>query len=321
MTQIGFCSAFFSSLSEVWTLLGLNISLGDISYWGACLSLVGALALALSKSLLFFLTSKDPSRTHPLTIQFHWFAWPAIAANTLFSYFFGERGTGFRALFTWKSTSVTFLFSTLGNLLCVMLILTSVPGDAPLFDLQLIRILGLSHMIFMLFNFFGDLISVNVTRHILDKMVTSQRKYLQYLFLDIFGIFLGYLVTLIPSIFTILYAVQTNSNLNPLIHTGLFGNALIPFFLLIFATTNMGVPFTVFALLAIFSIAIPTAIYLFLFVAVNVCHHIFRRFPLKRENFIPMGLLYVRSLGKFSMFLGGIAMLLATVFMGIQWKE
>ena len=148
----------------------------------------------------------------------------------------------------------------------IILILTSIPEDLPQFDLQIIRILWTSYAVFILFNFLGDLLSINITRHVLAKIVAGKCNFLKYLGIDIAGIMLGYFITLLPTLTVTIICLITNSELNPWIHYGLLGNALIPFFLFIFATTSMPFSFFIFAFIAVFSVTIPTAIYLILMV-------------------------------------------------------
>jgi len=196
--------------------------------------------------------------------QFHWLIWPAIGASYFYEKLLGKVGPRFRDLFTWRSVTVTFFFSFLANTICIFLILTSIPSDLPPFDLQLIRILGLSHIVFIVFNYMGDLVSVNITRYVVSKIVAGKCNFLRYIATDVLGILLAYFITLAPSIFVTTYCWITGDELNQWVHTGLLGSSLIPFFLFIFATTNMPASFSIFAFVAVFSVTIPTAIYLFL---------------------------------------------------------
>ncbi|MCP4105881.1 MAG: hypothetical protein GY749_10150 [Desulfobacteraceae bacterium] len=119
----------------------------------------------------------------------------------------------------------------------------------------------------MVFNFLGDWISVTITRYTVIKIIEQKYNLLKYIFIDCFGIVLGYCITLSPTIFVTLHCLAAGDALNPWIHTGLLGNALIPFFLFIFATTNMPWVFSFFAFLAVFSVTVPSTIYLFLIIS------------------------------------------------------
>lgn len=231
----------------------------------AYLLIVGSIVLALTKSSLFFINHvRRFDKEYPALSsgQFHWLTWPAIAANFFFERLFGQSGENIRALYTWRSVSVTLVISLLANSICVFLILTSTPEDLPVFDPQLIKMLGLSYFVFVVFNFLGDLVSVNITRNVLSNIISEKCNFLRYLFVDILGIILGYVITLLPSIAVLAYSIIEDVEINEFIHEGFLGSTIIPFFLFIFATTNMPVPFSIFAFIAIFSITIPTAIYI-----------------------------------------------------------
>lgn len=231
--------------------------------------IVGSVLMLITGSALFYIRhAQQFDKEYPtLTeIEFHWLIWPAIAANSFFNRLFGSRGSRIKDLFTWRSIGVTFLISLLANSICVFLILTSIPNDLPSFNLRLIQILGLSNFVFIIFNFLGDLISISFTRHVLSKIITGNCNFIRYLSIDVFGIFLGYFVTIMPTLAIVVFCLITGDELNKWINTGLLGNILIPFFLFIFATTNMPLPFPIFAFVSVFSVTIPTVIYLFLMV-------------------------------------------------------
>ena len=253
---------------------------------GQYIIIFGGVLRIFSSSILFFLRQEENPQPGPLTSKFHWYIWPAVAANAFYTRLFGKRGSGIRDLFSWRSVFVTILVSVSANIACVILILKSMPEDVPLFDPKLFRILVFSYLVFMISNFFGDLVSISITRHILDKMVTLKKKLVRYLIFDIIGIVLGYVITLTPSIAAVFYVIQSNSDLNQLIQIGILGSVIIPFFLIIFATTNMPFPFIILALVAILSITIPTATYIFLIIFINFCYRIYRLFF--QEKLYPM---------------------------------
>lgn len=76
-----------------------------------------------------------------------------------------EQRTRARDLFTWRSVGATLLVSLLANSICVIYILLFFPDDVPPFEPHLLRILGLSYIAFICFNFMGGPISVSFTRH------------------------------------------------------------------------------------------------------------------------------------------------------------
>lgn len=222
--------------------------------------------LIIGTAIFYIKHAKQFDKEYPILTknEFHWLVWPAIAANSFFNRLFGRSGSRIKDLYTWRSIGVTFLISFLANAMCVILILTSIPNDLPPFDLRLIQILGVSHIVFIIFNFFGDLISISFTRHVLYKITTGKCNFVRYLGIDVFGILLGYLVTFMPTLVIVISCLITGDELNKWINSGLLGNVLIPFSLFIFATTNMPVPFPIFAFISVFSVTIPTIIYLFL---------------------------------------------------------
>lgn len=288
----------------------------DINNFGAWITVIGFISWVLSAPTLWFIKEVDPGPAHSKSGLFRWNIGPALVANAFFEKFFGERGKGFRDLFTWRSVTVTLLFSGIANLLCVLLILTSSPEDAPPFELPMIRILFLNHVVFMTFNFLGDLVSVSVTRHILNKIATTQKDYLHYFSLDLLGIFFGYLVTLSPTFLAICYSLIFNYKFNELIHAGLLGNALMPFFLLIFSTTHIGIPLTIFSLLAVFSITIPTAFYLFLVFTINFGRLIYQRISSSKSHLITSLLSFGKIFGGWLMIGGGGLMALDVIIKG-----
>jgi len=209
--------------------------------------------------------------------------WPAIFANNFFCYFFGNVGNGIKGLLTWRSIGVTFLFSTIANALCLFIILENIPNDIPFFDLNLIKITVFSYFTFILFNLVGDMFSICVTRTVLWRIVKQRTNFLKFIGYDILGIMIGYLITIFPSLLYCLHYWITGDELNKWIQFGLLGNTIIPFFLYIFATTHMPFPFTIFAIIAIFSITIPTTIYLFLMMFSFIGFHLFQ---IINENYI-----------------------------------
>ncbi len=275
-----------------------------INICGASIFLIGAIALLFSAPMLYFKRPLEVSGVSSLGDRFHWRIWPATVANAIFTRLFGPRGAGLRGLLTWRSLVMTFSLSAFANLICVAFILTSVPDDAPEFDLEPIGILTFSHVVFLGFNFLGDLVSVSITRHVLDRMVTLKRRYTLYILLDIGGIILGYLVNFLPGLIALAYASQTNVSLNQLIHAGLFGNVLIPFFLVIFATTSMPWPFAAFALIAVLSITIPTVTYLFFTLLINACHWLYEGVVMRQTQWASMLLQRIQLTGKILMIVG-----------------
>lgn len=263
----------------------------------AYLLIVGSLVWALTLSSIFFITHvRRFDKDYPALSgrAFHWLIWPAIAANFLFEHLFGQRGDNIWSLYTWRSVSVTFLISLLANSICVFLILTSIPDDVIEFDLTLVRMLGLNYCIFVIFNFLGDLVSVGITRHVLSRILSGKFNFLRYLFIDITGIILGYIVTLLPSIAVVSYSIIQGIEINEFIKDGFLGGSIIPFFLFVFATTNMPIAVSVFAFVSIFSITIPTAMYI---VLMGFCYFGYRIYQVTfKERDLPIFLTILKIL-------------------------
>lgn len=238
--------------------------------------------------------------------QYHWLVWPAFAANALFTWLFGPRGRSVRDLFTWRSVTVTLGLSVGANLVCLYFILTSVPADLPPLEPVVLSTLTFSHFVFVLFNFLGDLVSISFSRHIVHAITQRRCNFFRYIRFEFLGIALGYLVTFSPTLLVVGYCLASGSPLNEWISSGLLGNVLIPFFLGIFATTNMPWAFSLFALLAILSVTIPTALYL---TTIAVSYGAYRvvRLLSSGQRLRAVGLVQVtRQLGKLLLFLAGL---------------
>ena len=281
---------------------------------GSSLIVVGGLLFILSSPLLAILTNRNAGTGSSMVGNYDWRLWPILLANSFFVKFFGERGIGIRGLFSWKCIFMTALLSASANIICVIIILNYIPTEGPLFDLYQIKILGLSHLWFIIFNFFGDLTSVCITRHLLDKMARNRAVCIRYIAYDTLGILMGYLITASPSIVATIYAAHSEIYLNQLISKGMLGCIIIPFFLLVFATGGMPFVFAIFALIAVFSVTIPTAIYIFLFTFLNLSF-ILKRFVFQGRDFLNMRLLrFLRDSGNYIVMLGGTIIASVTLY-------
>ena len=189
-----------------------------------------------------------------------WLVWPAIGANAFFDVVFGKEIISIRSLLT------TLCVSVAANFACVILIFMSFPEDLPPIEPVTIKTLVYSYLWFIGFNFMGDVASLYVTRRCVRKIINREYDLVKYVVIDISGIVLGYLITLLPTILVTLYAILSSTTLNQWVHMGILGNALVPFFLFIFATGGLPLTFGVWAVISVFSITIPTAIYLSLMV-------------------------------------------------------
>ena len=289
----------------------INLTASHMVIWGS-------LVVFVCYSALFYLRHARQFEYEYQTLsdgEFNWLIWPAVAANYFFELLFGQRGTRFRDLYKPRTIGVVFLISLLANSMCVILILLSAPKDLPSFDSRLIWILVLSYLVFIIFNFLGDLISVNITRHVLSKIIAGKCNFIRYLGIDIFGIGLGYFVTLLPSLIIFIWCWNTGEEFNRWVRTGLMGNALIPFFLFIFATSKMPVPFAVFASIAVFSVTIPTLMYLFFMGFSYLCYRIYCGIWKNRDlGIIDRILTFFLSTGKLLLFLAPLLAAAGAIF-------
>lgn len=185
-----------------------------------------------------------------------WLVWPAIGANSFFDFIFGTKLISVRSLLT------TLAISIGANFACLILILMNLPRDFPPVEPSLIKISFYSLVWFITFNFLGDVISLNITRRCVRKIVNREYDLVKYLSWDVGGIIVGYFITLLPAAASAGYAVFFSAPLNPLFRKGILGGVLIPFFLFIFATGGLPIIFGIWACISVFSITIPTAIYL-----------------------------------------------------------
>lgn len=261
---------FFTVVSLAFLLIMSKMSLLNVHDLPTNMQLVNINALTISSILIvvlylmrfYVINTRQLESDTALKNEYDWLVWPAMGLNKMFIFLYGKSSTRIKDLITWRSAFVTLLISVIANLACIYIIFSYEPEDLPPFSLEEIKVLFNSHLVFVIFNFFGDFVSVTITRYTVANVIIKKFNLLKYLAIDMFGIVLGYCITLSPSVFVIAYCLITEDNLNSWIHTGLLGNALIPFFLMIFATTNMPFVFTVFAFAAVFSVTIPSAIYL-----------------------------------------------------------
>lgn len=239
------------------TTISLGMHYGVLSF--------GVVLLVIYPVLFFAQNAKTFQVVYPLLSdgQYRKLIYPAIALNTLFEKFiFGPKTERKFWFLSWRSLTTTFAFSGIANLICIFLLLAHMPDDMPASNRQADRIFVYSYFFFLLFNFLGDFVSISFTRHVLSKIIKGRCNFFKYLILDLFGILAGYLVTLSPTLFFIIYCFNTGEAINQFAHNGFLGNGLIPFFLLIFVTSGLSWPLSIFALVSVFSVTIPTVCYL-----------------------------------------------------------
>lgn len=279
---------------------------------GALSVIAGFVLYSLAAPIVFFIKEENGSRelSHQ---KYDFIIWPARAAQFFFDSFWGKVGKGKFGVLTWRSFWATLTFSVLINLICVGLILGNAPPDMPRPMFEYIGILFYSKIFFILCNFIGDFFSVNITRYLLDRIIHSDINSWRYIVFDILGIIGGYLLMLLPAVFFFLFGSLIFENPNDMIQIGLFGNILIPFFLGIFAISTFPSLLAFFSSFAIFSITLPTIIYLFLIIFVNTGYQIYHGYVFGKKGWIRENAKIAVIFGQY-LALSGSALFAITVF-------
>lgn len=285
-----------------------DTTINQINTIGAWLVCIGFVLFSIAAPITFFI-KEDTAKNFP-NQEFHFIIWPAIAAQTFFSAIWGKVGNGIFGVLTFKSVRNTLFFSVTINILCIFLILNKASQDSPSFSVDHIRILYTSKIWFICCNFLGDLLSIHVTRYLLDKIIHSKIKSWKYIILDITGILCGYLIMLLPSFLVYQISITFYETPNELLQTGLLGNLLIPFFLLIFAFTDFPSIVTFFALFSILSITIPTGIYLFLIIFVNIGYRLYKRYSIEKNKMVRRYSKTTKEIGAYLTMLGSVLLAL-----------
>ncbi len=288
----------------------IESAIGYLTLVGAFCWVGGALLEHHHKS-----SQQSDAELQRLTLeQYHFLIWPAQFMNRVYQIYFGrvalnDKGklgkTGWKQLYSFKSMRRVLWLSLGANLICCILILLERPKAFEI-TMDHIQVVFFSYLFFLFCNFWGDLISVNISRYVVVKIVHKGRlgwTLLLILLLDVAGIVIGYLVTLTPSLSITLYCWVTDSPFNEWIEWGVLGNGLIPFLLFLFATTFFSIPVTVFAVVAVLSVTIPTVGYLVLMLinypVFRLIRHLNRKEPPKKqiEIIIPQWVGRTKKLG------------------------
>ncbi len=279
--------------------------------FGAWCAVLGFGVFAFAAPIAYFLKYKEAS-AQETNKAFQFILLPAQAAQAFFNVLWGKVGRGWFGVLSVRSFFVTLGFSVVINLLCIRLILSNVPPDAPTFDLNFIGILYSSELWFIFCNFLGDLFSVNITRLMLHKIIHTESKTWRYVVYDFLGVVGGYLLMILPGFLVLQFNELLFDNPNEMIQAGMAGNVLIPFFLGIFAVASFPSLLTVFALLSVLSITVPTGTYLFLFVFFNAGRHLYHRFMGERHGM-------VLKASRVLMFWGGFFSMLGSALLAVPF--
>lgn len=283
-----------------------------ISKIGAWFAIIGLLLFTFAAPVVYFLKEKNAT-TGDSQPKFHFIIWPAKAAQAFFNALWGEVGKGLFGVLTGRSIMVTLIFSVAINLICIQLILVSAPPDAPEFGLDYIKILYTSEIWFIFCNFIGDLFSIHVTRFLLHKIIHKKASW-KYIAWDFGGIIGGYFLMLLPSWLLFQFGLSFFESPNEIIHAGLFGNVLIPFFLGIFALSYFPSLITFFALFSVLSITVPTGIYLSLMIFVNIGYRTYKRFLVEKSRLVYSYAKVIKSVGAYLSMLSSALLALLILF-------
>ena len=99
-----------------------------------------------------------------------------------------------------------------------------------------------------------------------------------------------------------------------MIESGLFGNALIPFFLGVFAITNFPSILSFFALFSILSITVPTLLYLTLIIFVNLGYRFYQKCLVEKSGVIRRYAQKAQKVGVFLTMLGSFVLVIPRVW-------
>ena len=156
------------------------------------------------------------------------------------------------------------LISLVANLLFLFILYYLKPKEI-IFDTISIHFILMSYITFIIFNAIGDIISIAFTRSVLYQIVHKKGNVNKYIIKELFGIILGYFITLLPLIIILilyLFQIINENETTQYIKNGFIGILFVPFIYLIFITSSQFFLYKLLAFLALFSIAIPTIIFL-----------------------------------------------------------
>ena len=205
------------------------VTVPHLNWIGANLFLVGTgivLVTALIRNLAqtFFEIEADHASYSPS--QYRRIIWPALATQRFFDGLFGRVGRRFRDKFNLRMVATVLAISVVLNVLCAVYILAQRPDDDPLFYSEVLETLALCYAVFLAFNFAGDLVSVTITRHFVERIAAGRCNFFKYLLYDSGGICLAIAITALPSMIAMISVVFFGVAFNELFRMGLFGSSL-----------------------------------------------------------------------------------------------
>lgn len=192
--------------------------------------------------------------------------WPAKYYYSLLTKIFKNNGGKISEILSLRSLVVTFGISFLINSICILIVLVNKPNGYGVFNEKIVGALFKNYIFFILINYLGDVVSISITRNMLHRLVNDVSKVFKCLFIDMLGILCGYVISFTIPLVLYFVVFGGGAGSGELFNSGLFGIYLIPFYLFIFTFSEPNLYFGVVAFLSIFSITIPTIIYLALFI-------------------------------------------------------
>ena len=188
--------------------------------------------------------------------------WPAFITQKLFVNVFDIRGNKYWDFFSVKSVLLIFLFSFFANLLIIYLIVTTSPVSLQSLEPSLKKLLVNNYIVFILFNYLGDLLSVSITWYLVNKLTLEKCNIIKYFGFECLGVMAGYLISLMPVIVGVLCTLILDFDTNYYMQAGLFGNIFVPIIIVIYVISSYSVTVWIIGLFSIVSIAIPTLIFI-----------------------------------------------------------
>lgn len=201
----------------------------DLKWIGANFTIYGTIILiaaSLLRNLISIYYEVQTEHARYSQKEYRRIVWPALAAKRFFDHVLGPTGERFQDKFTPRIVMTVLAISVAANTLCVAYIMGEKGTDKPMFTAEALKAVASSYAVFLTFNFLGDLMSLAVTRHLLQRITAGQCNFFKYLLLDVGGIFLAIGITTLPAMAAMGFVVFLAVPSNELFKAGLFGGSL-----------------------------------------------------------------------------------------------
>jgi len=189
------------------------------------------------------------------------FIQPAEFFNRIFDSFFGPE------IISKISVKKTFYLSFFANIFWLFLILIDNANTSDRISWSTYSAISLNIIIFAACNFFGDFISISITRKIMKKILETHK--IKYLVWDLLGAISGYILTISINILIIFLFDMLDVPDERWFDFGIIGGFVAGWTLTILITSGKLI-ISIFGILAIFTITIPTFIYWVLLLLTNL---------------------------------------------------